>query len=895
MPRNSSGTYTLPAGNPVVTGTLIESTWANPTMSDIGSAITDSLDRFGRGGMLAPMRFTDGTVTAPSMSFSSETTLGIFRPSAGTIALAVGGVSRFVLTAALLTITPPTTFSGAVTFNGGATLTGPIVVDKLYSNANAQAFTAAVTTTPDWQMAGTTAQASFFGQSRFAATAAGPAVYLGHSRGAAVNTQTIVQNGDQFAQISFFGSDGVSFREGARIVAEVDGTPGVGDMPGRFRFLVSPDGGASPVEALRIAQTGSATFAAAVLVAGTIVAQADATVATTLNVAGNATLQQFAVIGANTAIPSNTRVLIDRIGSSVLPALTAGTVLTLAGSAASGSTAHLQLISGNTANAAVFFGDSDAASRGAIIYGNTADSFTIQTATVTALTISSTQDSTFAGSVTIPNGTAAAPSLNFASSLTTGFYRQGADVIGFATAGVERWRMNATGILSFVNGTGAASQSTRVSSTGVTPIIQWSGTTLSTSSAGGFAWDNTSASTAPYYLLARSRGAAVGTHTIVQNGDALGRISVAGSDGTQFTEAARISFEVDGTPGANDMPGRIVFLTTPDGASAPTTVLTLGSDNGAAFTSGITATTLGLIGTTATPLTLNRTGAASNCSMAFTTTSGSVFIGHGPALGFAVGGSGSLAASNWFNVTSTLATFSTNLTATGNVIGGGSARFNGSAQGQLGVIEGTGSGGTANTGADTAVFDSSASAGITILSPNNNLGNIFFGDPDNAASGRVAYNHTSDQMNIGAGGASSVLLLTSSTVTIGSGIELLLDNAGPTSTLAAGWRGVPQNSRSAAYTLVLADAGKHIYHPSADTTARIFTIPANGSVAFPIGTPVTFVNDTSAGTITIAITTDTLVQMGTGATGSRTLAANGIATAVKVTATRWVISGTNLT
>lgn len=111
----------------------------------------------------------------------------------------------------------------------------------------------------------------------------------------------------------------------------------------------------------------------------------------------------------------------------------------------------------------------------------------------------------------------------------------------------------------------------------------------------------------------------------------------------------------------------------------------------------------------------------------------------------------------------------------------------------------------------------------------------------------------------------------------------------------AGFRGIPQNSQSAAYTLVAADAGKHIYHPSADTTARIWTIPANSSVAFPIGTAVTFINDTSGGVITLSITTDTLVLAGAGTTGSRSLAANGIATAVKVTSTRWQISGTGLT
>lgn len=114
-------------------------------------------------------------------------------------------------------------------------------------------------------------------------------------------------------------------------------------------------------------------------------------------------------------------------------------------------------------------------------------------------------------------------------------------------------------------------------------------------------------------------------------------------------------------------------------------------------------------------------------------------------------------------------------------------------------------------------------------------------------------------------------------------------------TNAVGFRGIPQNSQSAAYTLVLADAGKHILHPSADTTARTFTIPANSSVAFPVGTAVTFINQNAGGVITIAITTDTMRLAGPGTTGSRTLAANGIATAVKVTSTEWIISGVGLT
>lgn len=139
----------------------------------------------------------------------------------------------------------------------------------------------------------------------------------------------------------------------------------------------------------------------------------------------------------------------------------------------------------------------------------------------------------------------------------------------------------------------------------------------------------------------------------------------------------------------------------------------------------------------------------------------------------------------------------------------------------------------------------------------------------------------------------------------GNGGKLVAVNSGGTaqepiakSTLPGsdniGYQNIPQNSKSAAYTTVLGDAGKQIYHPGADTTARIWTIAANASVAYGVGTAITFINDTSAGVITIAINSDTLVWAGAGTTGSRSLAANGIATAVKMTSTRWLISGTGL-
>ena len=109
-----------------------------------------------------------------------------------------------------------------------------------------------------------------------------------------------------------------------------------------------------------------------------------------------------------------------------------------------------------------------------------------------------------------------------------------------------------------------------------------------------------------------------------------------------------------------------------------------------------------------------------------------------------------------------------------------------------------------------------------------------------------------------------------------------------------GYLNIPQNSQSAAYTLTLADAGKHIFHPADDANARTYTIPANSSVAYSIGTALTFINMTSQA-VTIAINTDTMYLSGAGTTGSRTLAQYGSASAIKITATSWLISGSGLT
>ena len=94
MPRDGAGNYILPAGNPVVSGTVITPTWANPTMDDIAFEMTDSLSRSGKGGMLVPFLNQDGTEGAPGITWIGEPSTGFFREGSSDMRAAVGGVVK---------------------------------------------------------------------------------------------------------------------------------------------------------------------------------------------------------------------------------------------------------------------------------------------------------------------------------------------------------------------------------------------------------------------------------------------------------------------------------------------------------------------------------------------------------------------------------------------------------------------------------------------------------------------------------------------------------------------------------------------------------------------------------------------------------------------------------
>lgn len=154
---------------------------------------------------------------------------------------------------------------------------------------------------------------------------------------------------------------------------------------------------------------------------------------------------------------------------------------------------------------------------------------------------------------------------------------------------------------------------------GVTSPLQIEGTGYDTSCISMFCNANSSG-IVPILFMGRSRGTVVGSNTVVQSGDLLGAIWFMGSDGTLPVRGATITAYCDGTPGASDMPGRLEFSTTLDGAASSTVrmvinnagVVTCGTTSGTgtgAFYAGLMTGNSAVAASP--PLTLNQTALTS--------------------------------------------------------------------------------------------------------------------------------------------------------------------------------------------------------------------------------------------------------------------------------------------
>jgi len=173
---------------------------------------------------------------------------------------------------------------------------------------------------------------------------------------------------------------------------------------------------------------------------------------------------------------------------------------------------------------------------------------------------------TFTGAVTIPAGTAAAPSITVTGDTNTGIYSPNADEVAISTGGAGRLVVDSSGRLL----AGTFTARNNFFGTTLSSVAQIEGTGSAAGRGALSVINNDVSNNPPYLLLGRSGAASLGSNAVVVSGSRLGTLTFHGADGTSFIEAATVAGEVDGTPGSTDMPGRLVFSTTADGAASPT-------------------------------------------------------------------------------------------------------------------------------------------------------------------------------------------------------------------------------------------------------------------------------------------------------------------------------------
>jgi hypothetical protein len=429
-------------------------------------------------------------------------------------------------------------------------------------------------------------------------TANGPRWIFGKSRSTG---NTIVQSGDRLGGLEYQGNDGSQFVGAANIECYVDGTPGANDMPGRLVFSTTADGAASPTERMRIDSSGNVGIGSAPVSAKTLAVNGNVQFGDGggFDMNANGTRWQFSLAGTE-------RMRLDSSGRLGLGTSSPSTNLEI-----SSSNCKVRITDNDSASAGncslewAFSGGRN----GYIGYGGSNDLYVWQelnnkirfgTNSTDALTIDSSQrvgigttspgaDLDIGGQLRFSNysatdniiftdsdssrirlfgGSTASVSNGAAISLQgashpSGNYLDLASAVGghvqFRTGTTERLRIDSSGRLLIGTTTGGGVN--YGGSTGGFHLVQ--------GNADAHLMIRRAGSNGSLTLI-RSNGT-VAAPTAVANNDVIGQIRFVPYDGTDYThQCARISAEIDGIPGSNDLPGRLVFSTTADGGSSPT-------------------------------------------------------------------------------------------------------------------------------------------------------------------------------------------------------------------------------------------------------------------------------------------------------------------------------------
>jgi hypothetical protein len=257
------------------------------------------------------------------------------------------------------------------------------------------------------------------------------------------------------------------------------------------------------------------------------------------------------------------------------------------------------------------------------------------------------------------------------------------------------------------------------------------------------------------------------------------------------------------------------------------------------------------------------------------------------------------------NLTTTSLNIGANLVAnTTEVTAGNTTLHSSLTHGYVHVINSTS---TANLSPTTLTIGSNVTLSTsTLLIGNSTVNNNMTSTLIKVSDASSTANLTSTSLTVGAnvtvntstmfvGNSTVNTSITSSQASLANstGNTVIVPGAITVNSISVGYRDIPITIQNATYGFVLTDAGKGIGKDN--TTAYTYTIPANGTTAFPIGTAITVFNGNTTSNITIAITTDTLRLAGTTTTGSRTVAPWGVCTLYKIASTVWLASGPGVT
>ena len=522
---------------------------------DSTAAVTGALTVTGVINADGKVKFPAGTASAPSFYSGTDTDTGLYFSAANEISVATGGTQRIAVDS-----------SGRV----------------LIGTASSIGFIGGTAAT--LQAINTGSQYAL-GMERATNDSAGPVCVFRKTRSTSNGGNTIVSSSDDLGYIRFSGTDGAAAIQAAEIKASVDGTPGSNDMPGRLVFSTTADGASSPTERLRIDSSGNLGLGTSSPGQLLHLSSASPRILLTQTSANSNAFLDAATSGVlelsaddnNVAASSSMRFKVD--GSEAMRIDSSGHLLF---GGVSNSTAKVKLINetdgggiyvrapGNQPTWSAFrvIDSSNSDANSAIIYSNGgayfADKVGIGTTSPAQKLHVASAASTY---VQVQN---TGDSVNAYYGVDTGGAWVGASTnhpLKLHTNNTERLRVDSSGRL-LVGTSTIESQNTFV------PRIQ-----LSTTGAEGLGLCRFAANAGAQIIgFAKSRGTSVNAHAVVNSGDTLGTISFAGDDGTNLASlAGLIQCVVDGTPGSNDMPGRLVFSTTADGASSSTERLRISS------------------------------------------------------------------------------------------------------------------------------------------------------------------------------------------------------------------------------------------------------------------------------------------------------------------------------